>query len=53
MSVYYGKWMSVDPLLNQVPADATHIRFLTGGLDSQTEMIRVIGRLELELLEAK
>ena len=53
IEVYWGQWMAVDPLLGQIPADATHIRFLTGGLDRQTEMIRVIGRLEVDIIESR
>lgn len=53
VEVYWGQWLAVDPLLNQIPADATHIRFLTGGLPRQTELIRLIGRLELEILTVK
>jgi len=53
LEVYWGRWLAVDPLLGQVPADATHIRFLTGGLDRQAEMIRVIGRLEVDILEER
>lgn len=51
LEVYYGKWMAVDALMGQVPADATHIRFLTGGLSRQAELVRIIGRLEVEILE--
>ncbi|MEW6267377.1 MAG: transglutaminase-like domain-containing protein [Thermodesulfobacteriota bacterium] len=50
LEVYYGQWLAIDPLLGQAPADATHIRLLTGGLNRQAELIRVIGRLEVEIL---
>ncbi|MBF0529650.1 MAG: transglutaminase domain-containing protein, partial [Deltaproteobacteria bacterium] len=50
IEVFWGQWLAVDPLLNQIPADATHIRFLTGGLSRQTDLIRLIGRLEIEIL---
>jgi len=53
VEAYWGRWMAVDPVLGQIPADATHIRFLTGGLKRQTEMVRVIGRLEINILEVK
>jgi hypothetical protein len=36
--------------MNQLPADATHIRFVEGGLDKQLEIIRLIGMLQLEVL---
>jgi hypothetical protein len=53
LEVYWGQWMAIDPLLGQLPADASHLRFVTGGLARQSDMIRVIGRLQLEVLEAK
>ncbi|MGQ0816095.1 MAG: transglutaminase-like domain-containing protein [Gemmatimonadota bacterium] len=43
-------WVAVDPTLGQYPADASHIRFLVGGLARQVELIRLIGRLELEII---
>lgn len=43
-------WVAVDPTLGQYPADASHIRFLIGGLARQVELIRLIGRLQLEIL---
>lgn len=45
-----GAWVAYDPTLGQVPADASHIRFLIGGLARQVELIRLIGRLELEAI---
>lgn len=48
--VFVGRWISVDPTMNQIPADATHIRFVEGGLDKQLEIIRLIGMLQLEVL---
>ena len=47
--VYYNNsWVAVDPTLGQYPADASHLRFLIGGLARQVELIRLIGRLQLE-----
>jgi transglutaminase-like putative cysteine protease len=48
--VWLGDWVAVDPTLGQFPADASHLRFLTGGLARQVELIRLIGRLQLEVL---
>ncbi len=48
--VWLDRWVAVDPTLGQFPADATHLRFLVGGLARQVELIRLIGRLELEVL---
>lgn len=44
-----GLWVAVDPTLGQFPADASHLRFLVGGLARQVELIRLIGRLRLEV----
>jgi len=49
--VFVGRWVSVDPTINQLPADATHIRFVEGGLDKQLEIIKLIGVLKLEVLD--
>jgi transglutaminase-like putative cysteine protease len=46
--VYLNGWVAVDPTLGQYPADASHLRFLIGGLARQVELIRLIGRLQLE-----
>jgi hypothetical protein len=43
--------MPVDPTFNQFPADATHIRFTTGNLDRQSDIIRLVGKLKVEVLE--
>jgi transglutaminase-like putative cysteine protease len=44
-----GRWVAVDPTLGQYPADASHLRFLVGGLARQLELIRLIGRLQLDV----
>jgi len=51
--VWVGHWMPVDPTFNQFPADATHIRFTTGNLDRQSDIIRLVGKLKVEVLEYK
>lgn len=45
-----SSWVAMDPTLGQVPADASHLRFLIGGLARQVELIRLIGRLRLEVV---
>jgi hypothetical protein len=49
--VYVGEWVAVDSLLNQVPADPTHIRLLVGEMDRQVQLVRVIGRLDIQVLD--
>ncbi len=48
--VWLGKWVAVDPTFGQVPADASHIRFVIGGLAQQVEIVRLIGNLHIEVL---
>ena len=50
--VYLGEWVAVDPTFGQFPADASHLRFTIGGLARQIELIRVIGRVSLNVVEA-
>jgi hypothetical protein len=44
-------WTAVDPTFNQFPADATHIRFIAGNIDRQTEILKLLGKLKVEVLE--
>lgn len=47
--VWLGRWVAMDPTFGQAPADASHLRFLIGDLARQVELIRLIGRLRLEV----
>ncbi|OGW40217.1 MAG: hypothetical protein A2X58_03155 [Nitrospirae bacterium GWC2_56_14] len=49
--VWLGQWTAIDPTFNQFPADATHIRFVIGNLDQQTEIMRLVGKLKVDVLE--
>ena len=50
--VYLGqKWITVDSALNQFPADVTHIRLVTGGIEKQVDLLSVIGKLTISLVE--
>ncbi len=46
--VHIGRWVAVDPTLGQFPADAAHIRLLTGDLAEQMGIAAAIGRISLE-----
>jgi transglutaminase-like putative cysteine protease len=46
------RWVPVDPTFGQFPADATHLKLVEGELDKQMELMGVIGRLRLEVVEA-
>jgi hypothetical protein len=44
-------WVSVDPTFGEFPADAAHLRLTVGGLGRQAEMVRLMGRLKLNVVE--
>jgi hypothetical protein len=46
-----GGWVTADAVLGQMPADVTHIRFVRGAADRQLDLVGLIGRLKLEILE--
>jgi hypothetical protein len=48
--VWLGEWVAVDPTFGQYPADASHIRFVVGGLAQQVEIVRLIGNLDIEVI---
>ena len=48
--VWLGDWVSLDSVLNQFPADVTHIKFLEGEIDRQIDILQLIGNLKIEVL---
>ncbi len=50
--VYLGTWVAVDPTFGQFPADAAHLRFATGGVARQVDLLRLIGNLDITVVEA-
>ena len=51
VEAYTGQWITVDPTLNQLPADVTHISLLRGNIDKQVEIMGLIGKLRLEVMD--
>jgi hypothetical protein len=49
---YVDGWVTMDATLNQMPTDATHIKLVQGGLDRQTEIIPLIGKLKLAIVDS-
>jgi transglutaminase-like putative cysteine protease len=56
---YYHAWaevnlgkrfVAVDPMLGQFPADAAHLRWMSGSLELQTELMRLMGGLDLQVV---
>jgi hypothetical protein len=50
--VWLGEWISLDSVLNQFPADVTHIKFLEGEIDRQIDILQLIGNLKIKVVEA-
>jgi hypothetical protein len=48
--IWLGEWISLDSVLNQFPADVTHVRFLEGEIDRQIDLLQLIGNLKIEVL---
>lgn len=49
--VFLKSWVTVDPTLNQFPADVTHIKFIHGSLGDQVSLLKIIGKLSVDILE--
>lgn len=47
------EWVPIDPTFGQFPADATHLKVVTGDLDKQVQIMALMGRVKLELVEAR
>jgi len=48
-----GLWLPVDPTLNEFPANATHLRLARGGLDKQTVILPLMGKLTMDVLDVE
>jgi len=49
--LYLGnKWITADSVFGQMPADVTHIRFVSGEQD-QLDLMGLIGKIKLKILE--
>jgi Transglutaminase-like superfamily len=50
--VWLGEWVTLDSVLNQFPADVTHVKFIEGEIDRQMDILQLIGNLKIEVIEA-
>ena len=48
---WLGSWISMDATLNQMPADATHIKWAEGNLSRQVEIAQLIGEIKIEVMD--
>lgn len=49
--LFVGKWITADSLFGQIPADITHIRLLDGSPENQLDLIGVVGKVKLTVIE--
>lgn len=50
--VFLGKWVAVDSTYGQLPADATHIKLIEGDLKKSGEIMKVVGKIKIKVLDA-
>ena len=49
--MYLCQWITVDPVFGQLPADVSHLRFVTGSPERQLDIMGVIGKIRLTVLK--
>ena len=45
--LYLGRWITADSLFGQLPADVTHIRFISGSQQQQLDLIPILGSVKV------
>jgi len=46
----WGGWVTADAVMNQLPADVTHLRFVRGEVDKQLDLMGVVGKIKLQVI---
>ena len=49
--LWLERWMSADAIFGQMPADATHVKFLEGGPERHLELAEIVGRIRFSPVE--
>jgi hypothetical protein len=49
--MYLGKWITADSLFGQLPADVSHLRFATGSPEQQLNIMGIIGKVRLTVMQ--
>jgi hypothetical protein len=50
-AVYLDRWITADSLFGQLPADVTHIRFSSGARNLGLDMMTIIGKVKLQIID--
>ncbi len=51
-AVHIGGWTPLDPTFGQEIADATHIKLVEGGFERQADLMRVVGKISVKVLDS-
>jgi hypothetical protein len=51
--VYIDRWITVDALFDQIPADVSHVRFAQGTTQEQLDILSLLGNLRIKVVELK
>jgi len=46
----WGGWVTADAVMNQFPADVTHLRFVRGEVEKQLDLMGVMGKIKLQVI---
>lgn len=49
--MYMGEWVTADAVFGQLPADVTHLRLVSGSSEQQMDLMGVIGKIQLTVIE--
>ena len=49
--IYIGRWITVDALFDQIPADVTHVRFARGTAQQQLDILPLLGNLRIRIVD--
>jgi hypothetical protein len=49
--VYIDRWITVDALFGQIPADVSHVRFARGTTQEQLDILPLLGNLGIEVVK--
>ena len=51
--VYVGQWVEMDPTFGQDIADASHIKLLEGDISRQLDIVKLLSKIKLEVIEQR
>jgi len=46
----WSGWVTADAVMNQLPADVTHLRFVRGEVEKQLDLMGVVGKIKLQVI---